>query len=96
VVIRILHRGHGRVARKLVGLSVTHVNAESHAPQAGDPIEADGKTVGHVTSGAVSPALGRPIALGYVHRDFIEPAREVIILSDAHPLRAVVTALPFR
>ena len=70
VIIRVLHRGHGRVARKLVGLVFEGTAA---APAAGMPVEADGRDIGDVTSGALSPALERPIALAYVHRDFVEP-----------------------
>ena len=45
-----------------------------------------------MTSSAVSPALQRPIALGYVHRDFLEPGTH----GDASATRrATVTALPF-
>jgi len=87
VIIRVMHRGHGRVARKLVGLML-----EGEAPPgAGAPITANEKQVGEVTSAAQSPALGRPIALGYVARDLVEPGTVVQI--DGRD--AVVTALPF-
>ena len=72
VIIRVLHRGHGRVARRLVGM-IGHV---ADGPLArGMRIEADGKAIGAITSAADSPGLRRPIALGYVHRDFAEPGR---------------------
>ena len=32
-----------------------------------------------VTSAAWSPKLSRPIALGYVHRDFVEPGTRVTV-----------------
>jgi folate-binding protein YgfZ len=86
VIIRVLHRGHGRVARKLVGLRI----AGSQVPPAGAPICAGEKEVGHVTSAAWSPALAVPIALGYVQRDFVEPGTSVSV--DGVP--AVVTARP--
>src|SRR5258707_12007550 len=65
VVIRVLHRGHGRVARKLVGvrLSGDRVPADGAAIRSGD------REIGHVTSAAFSPSLNAPSALGYVHRD---------------------------
>jgi glycine cleavage system aminomethyltransferase T len=44
-----------------------------------------------VTSSTASPALKRPIALGYVHRDFVEPGTTVTVGDQ----RATVTALPF-
>jgi aminomethyltransferase len=53
------------------------------------------KEVGRVTSAVVSPALGRPIALGYVHRDFVEPGAAVAVLHGGARLGATVAALPF-
>lgn len=91
VIVRVLHRGHGRVARKLVGLRV----AADVAPARGDRISAGGRDVGFVTSAARSPAAGSIIALGYVHRDFIEPGTNVSIMAGGGPLSAVVAALPF-
>src|SRR5258705_3675564 len=69
VIIRVLHRGHGRVARKLVGLTL---DGEA-VPEPGAAIRGGDRQIGAVTSSAFSPALQRPIALGYVHRDFLEP-----------------------
>jgi folate-binding protein YgfZ len=87
VIIRVLHRGHGRVARKLVGLLLEG----SSAPPAGARIRSGDREIGHVTSAAVSPALDRPIALAYVQRDFVQPGTPVTV--DGIP--AVVSALPF-
>jgi folate-binding protein YgfZ len=90
VIIRVLHRGHGRVARKLVGLRLD-VNVNAAVPPDGAVIRAGEREIGHVTSACWSPALGRPIALAYVHRDFVEPGTNVQV--DA--TRAEVSALPF-
>ena len=88
VVIRVLHRGHGRVARKLVGLTLS---GGSHVPAPGATIRVDEREIGHVTSSTLSPALEKPIALGYVHRDFVAPGTRVSVdRSDAE-----VVALPF-
>ena len=87
VIIRVLHRGHGRVARKLVGVTLSG----TIAPSSGAAVQADGREVGHLTSVAWSPTLKHVIALGYLHRDFIEPGTSVTV--DGEP--AVVTALPF-
>jgi folate-binding protein YgfZ len=83
VIIRVLHRGHGRVARKLVGLHV-----EGAVPPHGAKIFTGDREIGFVTSAAHSPRFGA-IALGYVHRDFIEPGTVVDV--DAARSRAVVT-----
>jgi folate-binding protein YgfZ len=87
VIIRVLHRGHGRVARKLVGLAFD--DAVLAAP--GDDVMAGSREIGHITSSAMSPALGRPVALAYLHRDFLAPGTVVSVAGHT----AVVTALPF-
>ncbi len=87
VIIRVLHRGHGRVARRLVGFTIDGASV----PPAHAGIRAADRDVGHVTSATFSPWLQRPIALGYVHRDFVEAGTPVTI--DGVP--AVVAPLPF-
>jgi folate-binding protein YgfZ len=87
VIIRVLHRGHGRVARKLVGLSIDG----TVVPPSGTKITSGDREIGDVTSSTMSPALQRPIALGYVHRDFVEPGTSVTIAG----VSAKVTAIPF-
>ena len=89
VIIRVLHRGHGRVARKLVGLALAPGGA---VPSVGTLLLADGKEIGAVTSSAFSPALGHPIALGYVKRDFTEPGTTVSLAGEGD---AQVVTLPF-
>jgi len=87
VIIRVLHRGHGRVARRLVGLRFQG----DVVPPAGARIRAGDREIGEVTSSTRSPALQAPIALGYVHRDFVEPGTKVTV--DA--AEGEVVALPF-
>lgn len=91
IIIRVMHRGHGRVARKLVGLQ-----ASAPVPIAVDaPIHAGDKDIGRVTSAAYSPSLARWIAMGYVHRDFTEPNTGVSIGAEEPRVTAKVVALPF-
>ena len=87
VIIRVLHRGHGRVAKKLVGLTVDG----DAVPAAGTPVETDGKAIGKVTSAAWSPRLARTVALAYVHRDALAPGTAVQVSGRD----GVVSALPF-
>lgn len=87
VIIRVLHRGHGRVARRLVGFACTG----EAAPAVGAIVRTPDREIGRVTSAVMSPALGTPIALGYVHRDFTTAGTAVTI--DGVP--ATVTTLPF-
>ena len=87
VIIRVLHRGHGRVAKKLVGL----VLDGDAAPAPGAIVKSGDRAAGEITSAVRSPALGRPIALAYVQRDFVAPGT-VLSVDGA---QATVTALPF-
>jgi len=87
IIVRVLHRGHGRVARKLVGLAL---DGES-TPARGAAVMGADKAVGEVTSAVRSPALGQPVALAYVQRDFM--ARGTVLSVDG--AAATVTALPF-
>ena len=67
VIVRVLHRGHGRVARRLVRL----VLSGSQLPSRGDKVLAADREVGAITSAAESPRAGAPLAMAYVHRDFV-------------------------
>jgi glycine cleavage system aminomethyltransferase T len=89
VIIRVLHRGHGRVARKLVGLVFP---PDGVPPIPGEKLQAGEREIGTVTSAASSPALARPIALGYVHRDFTSPGTRVNVATGQS---ATIAPLPF-
>jgi glycine cleavage system aminomethyltransferase T len=84
----VLHRGHGRVARRLVGIAFARGVT---VPSPGDQIVASGRDIGSITSAVDSPALRYPIALGYVHRDFQQPGTSVTVGDRA----GSVTMLPF-
>ena len=88
VIIRVLHRGGGRVAKKLVGVVFQDGTA---LPAIGEKVKSGDREIGALTSVVVSPRLSRPIALGYVHRDFVEPGTAVTVGSSA----AEIAALPF-
>jgi folate-binding protein YgfZ len=87
VIIRVLHRGHGRVARRLVGLVFDQASPLAR----GAIVKSGARDTGKITSAVHSPSLGRPIALAYVQRDFAAPGT---VLSVDGAL-ATVTALPF-
>ena len=97
VVIRVLHRGGGRVVKKLVGFKLTTTADRPSAadgPSVGHPFKgakvfSGEREVGVLTSVASSPRFG-VIALGYVHRDFTSPGADVQV--GGHP--ATVVALP--
>ncbi len=91
VIVRVMHRGQGRVAKKLVGLTL----ATSEVPKSGAPILAAGREVGKVTSAAWSPSLERALALGYVHRDYVEGGTMLLVQGAEAPIEATVSTLPF-
>lgn len=88
VIIRVLHRGGGRVAKKLVALRVAGAGA---AP--GVKVFAGDREIGRVTSAAVSPRFGA-IALAYLHRDFLAPGTTVDVEAGSGRVAATVTERP--
>ena len=81
----------GRVNRKLSGLLVQ----ANTLPRSGDKLYHNSQEVGWITSAVVSPRLGRPIALGYVRREHLDPGTRLRIDSHGTPVIAEVAALPF-
>ena len=75
VIIRVMHRGHGRVARRLVRL----VLPGRPLPSRGEKIFSGDRQVGEITSAAESPATGAAMAMGYVHRDHAAPGTELVV-----------------
>ena len=98
IIIRVMHRGHGRVARKLVGLRpVAPASASPDDAIAADtPLFAGEKQVGRITSAAWSPRANQWIAMGYVQRESAEPGTHITIgqPAGAGGVDAVVGALP--
>ena len=92
VVIRVVHRGHGRIARRLVGLAIDG----TEVPGAGDLLRSGDREAGKITSATWSPLVGAPIALAMVQRDFFEPGTGLTVLHGDHALTARVVELPFR
>ena len=88
VIVRVIDRGHGRVARHLAGIAF---GPGAGVPERGTRITSGDRDIGSITSATWSPALSRPIALGYVHRDFVEPGTHVTVGAN----EGVVVELPF-
>ncbi len=90
VVARIKWRGH--VNWHLLGF----ISDGDRAPERGSEVYMEEKKIGRITSGGLSPSLGKPIALGYIRREFKEPGTRVEIRSqDGSIEHAEVAALPF-
>lgn len=91
--------GHDALARlkddanspRRVGLAVEGKRPAREA----NPILDAGRRVGVVTSGTLSPTLGRPIAMGYVEPQAAEVGRRLNIDVRGQTLPAVIVELPF-
>ena len=88
IIVRVTHRGGGRVAKKLVRWHAD--DSASIVPLHDAPILSFEKTIGRVTSAAFSPSMGKVVGLGYVHRDFVEPESEIIIVWNDAYIKAAV------
>ncbi|QRN99049.1 aminomethyl transferase family protein [Archangium violaceum] len=85
VIARATFRGH--MNRKLTGLLLGTTEA---AP--GTELKKNGKKVGWVTTVVHSPGKGQTVALGYVHRDHLEPG--TVLTVGEGPTEATVSTLP--
>lgn len=77
VVVRIQHRG--KVNRHLRGLAFP--DSAAGAPPVGTELRRDDRSVGRITSAAVSPRFGA-IAMGYVRRE-VDPGETVRLAPEA-------------
>lgn len=98
VVARIKWRGH--VNWHLMGFVIEG----DRVPSPGDQIFLEERKIGRVTSGVFSPAFDKPIALGYIRREFKDPGTKVTVKSgekstaqarDDSREYAVVSDIPF-
>jgi aminomethyltransferase len=80
------------ITRRLVGFVV---NADRFIARHGYKIMADGKEIGHVTSGNLSPILNEPIGMGYVAKEYKEPGTKIEIEARGKTFPAEVIKLPF-
>ena len=88
VIVRVTHRGGGRVAKKLVRW-IADPSADI-VPLPESRIFSFDKDIGRVTSAAFSPNVNRVVGLGYVHRDFTESGTEVTVMWNDSRIKAVV------
>ncbi|MCK4365065.1 MAG: glycine cleavage system protein T, partial [Thermoplasmatales archaeon] len=63
-------------------------------PRHGCEIQKNGKKVGKVTSGTMSPCLDKGIAMGYVHPDYREKESILEIIIRGKPVKAKVVKPP--
>lgn len=80
------------VPRKLIGFELVDRGVpRSHY----ELTDAEGNTIGEVTSGTQSPTLGKGIGLGYVKTAFSKPGSEIFVKVRDRLLKAQVIKLPF-
>lgn len=77
--------------KKLVGVEVF----ERGIPRHGYPVKHDGREVGHVTSGTLSPSTGRAIGLAYVPTALAAPGTELVVDCRGKDKPAKVVETPF-
>ena len=78
-------------ARKLIGLEMR----DNAIPRAGYPVRAEGRDVGHVTSGTLSPTLGTKIAMALVPAELAGVGTAFDVVVRERPFRAEQVKLPF-
>ncbi|MFY0631674.1 MAG: glycine cleavage system aminomethyltransferase GcvT [Flavobacteriaceae bacterium] len=80
------------ITRRLVAFELT----ERGVPRQGYPIvDAEGNEIGTVTSGTMSPSLGKGIGMGYVNRPHTKRDTEIFIQVRKKQIPATVVKLPF-
>ncbi len=84
-VARLHYRGHANRGLRTILV-------DGAPPEPGATVSHDGRDVGRVTSAAVSPALGRTVALAIVRRE-VEPGQRVSV-GDAEGVLASAPAYP--
>lgn len=78
VIVRVTHRGGGRVAKKLVRWKADP--SAAIVPLADARILAEARDIGRVTSAVFSPSREAVVGLGYVHRDFVTAGTEATVV----------------
>ncbi|MBX0324476.1 glycine cleavage system aminomethyltransferase GcvT [Halomicroarcula sp. F13] len=80
------------VAEKLVGVELVDRGVPRHGYEVTSP---DGESLGHVTSGTMSPTLGDAIALAYLPTEYRDPGTSVRVIVRGEPKKARTRATPF-
>lgn len=80
------------ITRRLVAFELN----ERGIPRQGyDIVDAEGTKIGEVTSGTMSPSLGKGIGMGYVNRPHTKRDTEIFIQVRKKQISATIVKLPF-
>jgi aminomethyltransferase len=80
------------VSKKLVGIEMIDRGIPRHDYEITD---AEGNTIGKVTSGTQSPSLQKPIGMGYVKTEFAKEGTEIFVKIRDNQIKATVVKPPF-
>nr|WP_294898383.1 glycine cleavage system aminomethyltransferase GcvT [uncultured Pedobacter sp.] len=80
------------VAKKLVGFEMVERGIPRHDYEV---VDAEGNTIGKVTSGTQSPSLQKAIGLAYVSKTFSADGQEIFIKIRDNKVKAKVVKFPF-
>ena len=81
------------VSKKRIGLEMRD---KGIARQGYELMDAEGRVIGHITSGSISPMSKTGIAMGYVETAFAKAGTEIFVNIRDRKLRAEVVKMPFR
>jgi len=81
------------VSKKRIGLEMRDKGIARHGYQL---MDAEGRLIGHVTSGSISPMYRIGIAMGYVETAFSKTGTEIYVDVRGRKLKAEVVKMPFR
>lgn len=80
------------ITRRLVAFELT----ERGVPRQGyEIVDAEGNVIGEVTSGTMSPSLGKGIGMGYVNRPHTKRDTQIFIQVRKKAIPATIVKLPF-
>jgi aminomethyltransferase len=80
------------VARKRVGI---RPDGKTPVREGAELTDADGRTVGKITSGSFGPTVGGPVAMGYVETVLAKPGTELQAVVRGKPQPVKVAKMPF-
>lgn len=89
---RIVKQIKSGVEKKRVGLLLGH---GPPAREGAAILTSEGERVGKVTSGVVSPTLGKPIAMGYMPLSLASVGSNVLLEVRGKTYKGIVTKMPF-
>ena len=81
-----------RILDRLVGFELTERGVPRHGYRLSD---AEGRAIGSVTSGTMSPTLKKGIGMGYVETAYAEPGTPIAVVIREKPVAARIVKLPF-